>query len=109
MRKLKLNAEELEVMSFEPAPVRRSGAGTVRGFGQLEPGVPGQTIQMNTEPDWCYAITEPDWCYENTEPGWCQENTEPDWCYDITEPDWCAWPTQQIGCHTSLCINNGLG
>lgn len=96
MKKIRLNAEELVVMSFAPEALRGRWRGTVLA-NRVD--LPGVVHQRNTEPDWCYENTEPVWCMENTEPGWCMENTEPDWCMENTEPDWCRLPTEQIGCH----------
>jgi len=104
MGKLKLNVDELVVMSFELVRGRPSPSGTVRGFDQIGPAVVGKPVIMNTDPDWCYDNTEPDWCYFDTEPDWCYANTEPDWCRDHTEQIGCRNHTEQIGCHTSLCV-----
>jgi len=104
MRKLKLNADELIVMSFEPVAAPPSRRGTVRGFDQIDAVAVGKPVMANTDPVWCYENTEPDWCYFDTEPDWCYVDTEPDWCRDHTEQIGCRNHTEQIGCHTSLCV-----
>jgi hypothetical protein len=86
MHKLKLNLDDIDVMSFEIRAPATAGQGTVRARGA-------------TEPEGCHLVTEFEGCHENTDFDGCYWITELDGCYDNTEMELCYWITEFLGCH----------
>lgn len=86
MHKLKLNLDDIDVMSFETCAPITTDRGTVRA-------------RAATEPDGCHFPTEFDGCHPITGVDGCNWITGIDGCYDNTEGELCFWITEIYGCH----------